>query len=270
MSRAGGVDFPGEVGRDRRADRGRHPRLGPGAAATGQDYDVDPATLDAVLPHVTAIAAEGPVEGLFGPAVPVADDAPTLDRIIGADRTRPGLEVCLTGHTGVHGPGDRPTPDCVLQGPGARRPAPRDGLPQRRRHRRGALTEAERERHGAANSWQSLPGIGPKTAKVIAQAWVGREPDVLVELRSAAKDLGGGDIRAALRGDLHVHSNWSDGSAPIEEMMLAAKELGHEYCALTDHSPRLKVANGLSRLSGCASNSTSSTNCATPSRRCGS
>jgi putative hydrolase len=43
-----------------------------------------------------------------------------------------------------------------------------------------------------------------------------------------------------------VHSNWSDGSAPIEEMMLAAKELGHEYCALTDHSPRLKVANGLS------------------------
>jgi putative hydrolase len=108
------------------------------------------------------------------------------------------------------------------------------------------LTEAERERHGAANSWQSLPGIGPKTAKVIAQAWVGREPDVLVELRSAAKDLGGGDIRTSLKGDLHVHSNWSDGSAPIEEMMLAAKELGHEYCALTDHSPRLKVASGLS------------------------
>jgi putative hydrolase len=108
------------------------------------------------------------------------------------------------------------------------------------------LSEADRERHGAANSWQSLPGIGPKTAKVIAQSWAGREPEVLVELRSAAQDLGGGDIRAALRGDLHVHSNWSDGSAPIEEMMLAAKELGHEYCALTDHSPRLKVANGLS------------------------
>jgi putative hydrolase len=109
-----------------------------------------------------------------------------------------------------------------------------------------ALTDAERDRHGAANSWQSLSGIGPKTAKVIAQAWAGREPDVLVELRSNAADLGGGDIRAALRGDLHVHSNWSDGSAPIEEMMLAAMELGHEYCALTDHSPRLRVANGLS------------------------
>lgn len=76
------------------------------------------------------------------------------------------------------------------------------------------LDEATRERHGQANSWQSLPGIGPKTAKVIAQAWSGREPDMLVELRSAAEDLGGGDIRSALRGDLHVHSNWSDGSAP--------------------------------------------------------
>ncbi|MEV0671604.1 PHP domain-containing protein [Mycobacterium sp. NPDC050441] len=108
------------------------------------------------------------------------------------------------------------------------------------------LTDAQRERLGASNGWQSLPGVGPKTAKVIAQAWAGREPETLVELRSAAEDLGGGDVRAALRGDLHVHSNWSDGSAPIEEMMLAARDLGHEYCALTDHSPRLRVANGLS------------------------
>jgi len=109
-----------------------------------------------------------------------------------------------------------------------------------------ALSEAERERHGAANSWQSLPGIGPKTAKVIAEAWAGREPEVLTELRESAGDLGGGEVRSALRGDLHVHSNWSDGSAPIEEMMFAARELGHEYCALTDHSPRLRIANGLS------------------------
>src|SRR5271165_7513756 len=108
------------------------------------------------------------------------------------------------------------------------------------------LDDAQRERHGRANSWQSLPGIGPKTAKVIDQAWSGREPDALAELRAAADDLGGGDIRAALRGDLHLHSNWSDGSAPIEEMMATAAALGHEYCALTDHSPRLTIANGLS------------------------
>ncbi len=109
-----------------------------------------------------------------------------------------------------------------------------------------ALDAETRDQHGQANSWQRLPGIGPKTALVIAQAWSGRDPDTLLELRCAAEDLGGGDIRAALRGDLHCHSDWSDGSAPIEEMMATAKGLGHEYCALTDHSPRLKVANGLS------------------------
>ncbi len=128
------------------------------------------------------------------------------------------------------------------------------------------LSEADRERHGAANSWQSLSGIGPKTAKVIAQAWAGREPDALAELRSAAKDLGG-DIRAALRGDLDVHSNWSDGSAPIDDMMLAAKELGHEYCALTDS---LSAPQGRERAvsrSVCGNNSTSSTSCAKPWRR---
>jgi putative hydrolase len=109
-----------------------------------------------------------------------------------------------------------------------------------------ALDESERDRLGQTNGWQGLPGIGPKTAKVIAQAWSGQVPDILAELRSGAEDLGGGEIRSALRGDLHCHSNWSDGSAPIEEMMATAKALGHEYCALTDHSPRLKIANGLS------------------------
>ncbi len=109
-----------------------------------------------------------------------------------------------------------------------------------------ALTDEQRAQYGRANSWQALPGIGPKTAKVIAQAWAGHEPDTLIELRESAEDLGGGEIRAALKGDLHLHSNWSDGSAPIEEMMATAQELGHEYCALTDHSPRLTVANGLS------------------------
>lgn len=109
-----------------------------------------------------------------------------------------------------------------------------------------AMTPEHREKVGKANSWQSLPGIGPKTAKVIAQAWAGQEPDTLVQLRAAAADLGGGEIRAAIKGDLHLHSNWSDGSAPIEEMMTTAQELGHEYCALTDHSPRLTIANGLS------------------------
>ena len=81
MTRAGGVDFPAGVGGivalTEVVIHGWDI-----AAATAQAYDVDPATLDAVLPHVTSTAAEGPVEGLFGPAVPIADHAPTLDRVI--------------------------------------------------------------------------------------------------------------------------------------------------------------------------------------------
>ena len=109
-----------------------------------------------------------------------------------------------------------------------------------------ALDEETRDSLGRTENWRSLPGIGPKTATVIAQAWAGREPDALIELRSTATDFGGGAIREALRGDLHCHSNWSDGSAPIEEMAATAAALGHEYLALTDHSPRLTIANGLS------------------------
>jgi putative hydrolase len=52
-------------------------------------------------------------------------------------------------------------------------------------------------------------------------------------------------LRQAVRGDCHLHSDWSDGGSPIEEMALAAVELGHEYMVLTDHSPRLTVARGL-------------------------
>jgi putative hydrolase len=53
-------------------------------------------------------------------------------------------------------------------------------------------------------------------------------------------------MRDALRGDCHTHSDWSDGGSPPLEMAEAARALGHEWIALTDHSPRLTVANGLS------------------------
>ena len=61
-----------------------------------------------------------------------------------------------------------------------------------------------------------------------------------------AAGAGGRRVRSALRGDLHSHSDWSDGGSPIEEMAFTAIELGHDYLVLTDHSPRLTVANGLS------------------------
>jgi len=49
-----------------------------------------------------------------------------------------------------------------------------------------------------------------------------------------------------LKGDLHVHSAWSDGGNTIEEMAKAALKIGYSYIAITDHSESLKVANGLS------------------------
>jgi putative hydrolase len=89
-------------------------------------------------------------------------------------------------------------------------------------------------------------GIGDSTFTVIQQALAGDVPEYLVSLRQKAGVAGPSELRAALRGDLHSHSEWSDGLTPIEAMVDAARRLGHEYLALTDHSPRLRVANGLS------------------------
>jgi putative hydrolase len=98
---------------------------------------------------------------------------------------------------------------------------------------------------------KDLKGVGPKTAAVVVQAHKGQVPEYLAsleesyaELVPAADDVA--EFRAALRGDLHVHSDWSDGGSSIREMAETAMALGHEYMALTDHSPRLTVANGLS------------------------
>jgi putative hydrolase len=100
----------------------------------------------------------------------------------------------------------------------------------------------------AAGTLRELPGIGAKTAAVVEDCVAGRVPATLAELEETAGPLaaGGERVRAALRGDLHTHSDWSDGGSPIEEMVMTASEVGHDYVVLTDHSPRLRVANGLS------------------------
>jgi putative hydrolase len=99
-----------------------------------------------------------------------------------------------------------------------------------------------------AGTLTDLAGIGPSTAAVITDAVHGEMPERLAKLEAAFGPLvkGGEELRARLRGDLHSHSDWSDGGSPIEEMAMTAMELGHEYLVLTDHSPRLTVAHGLS------------------------
>lgn len=104
-------------------------------------------------------------------------------------------------------------------------------------------------RRAADGTLESLKGIGPKTAQVVREALDGRVPGYLEELeRTAGEPLaeGGEALRALLRGDCHLHSDWSDGGSPIEAMGRTAARLGHEWAVLTDHSPRLTVARGLS------------------------
>jgi putative hydrolase len=102
--------------------------------------------------------------------------------------------------------------------------------------------------HHAAGTLQKLPGIGKSTAAVVGEALDGGLPAYLKSLQDRAAPLveGGEELFARIKGDCHSHSSWSDGGSPIEEMVLTAVELGHEWLALTDHSPQLRVANGLS------------------------
>ncbi len=105
----------------------------------------------------------------------------------------------------------------------------------------GELSDRLRE-----GTLQQLPGIGEATALVIAQAAADQEPDYLTRLLDGGPPAPPSALRAAMRGDCHAHSDWSDGGSPPLDMALAARDLGHEWMALTDHSPRLTVANGLS------------------------
>ncbi|MFK4144738.1 PHP domain-containing protein [Streptomyces sp. NPDC004065] len=112
-----------------------------------------------------------------------------------------------------------------------------------------ALPAQEVAERASAGTLESLKGIGPRTAEVVREALSGRVPGYLVKLQQEAREplaRGGEKLRALLRGDCHLHSDWSDGGSPIEEMGRTAARLGHEWAVLTDHSPRLTVARGLS------------------------
>jgi putative hydrolase len=112
-----------------------------------------------------------------------------------------------------------------------------------------ALPAGEVAERAGAGTLTELPGVGDVTARCVAESLAGEEPVYLRRLLDTeGTDLDEATLalRNALRGDCHSHSDWSDGGSPIEEMALAAVELGHEYLVLTDHSPRLTIARGLS------------------------
>jgi len=110
------------------------------------------------------------------------------------------------------------------------------------------VPRAELERRARTGRLTDLKGIGRTTAQVVTEALAGHTPAYLTDLEGRI-DLPPGDrgraLRAALRGDCHLHSDWSDGGSPIAVMARTARDLGHEWAVLTDHSPRLTVARGL-------------------------
>ena len=100
-----------------------------------------------------------------------------------------------------------------------------------------------------AGELRTLPGLGETTERVTIEVLSGQMPEYLQRLEEEATGpvaVGGQELCAVLRGDCHSHSDWSDAGSPIREMAETARELGHEYLVLTDHSPRLTVARGLS------------------------
>ncbi|MET7419274.1 PHP domain-containing protein [Dactylosporangium sp. NPDC005555] len=111
------------------------------------------------------------------------------------------------------------------------------------------LPEGELAERAHKGTLGELKGVGEVTARCVVESLAGEEPVYLRRLESTAGqdlDEATAAMLAALRGDCHTHSEWSDGGSPIDEMALAAAAIGHEYMVLTDHSPRLTVARGLS------------------------
>ncbi|MHB8593974.1 MAG: PHP domain-containing protein [Acidimicrobiales bacterium] len=124
-----------------------------------------------------------------------------------------------------------------------------------RAFRRAAAGAAEVDRDQLADLAErgrlhDIVGVGDTTARVITEALSGAVPSYLLHLEeqeqqhpTPAPEVTA--LRELLKGDCHSHSDWSDGGSPIREMAEAARDLGHGYLAMTDHSPRLTVAHGL-------------------------
>lgn len=112
------------------------------------------------------------------------------------------------------------------------------------------LSDADLWSRVHTNTLTELPGVGASIASLVHDAVLGLESPYLAKLDAETRVVStaeGAVIRKALQGDLHVHTDWSDGGASISEMARAAAALGHSYIAVTDHSGRLTVAKGLDR-----------------------
>lgn len=101
--------------------------------------------------------------------------------------------------------------------------------------RRDGTSVADSLTEGQVYEWLGLPFIAPELRTGTGEVEAG-----------AARTLPQLVRRADIRGDLHMHSTWSDGRDPIEVMVRVAQELGYEYVAITDHSPSSMASRSLS------------------------
>jgi putative hydrolase len=102
--------------------------------------------------------------------------------------------------------------------------------------------------HGS-NELTTLEGVGAGIAKVLAEVLETGHSRYLDRLREQMKQPARDDESvldfSQYKGDVHSHSNWSDGRATMLEMARGAEAIGYTYLGVTDHSPRIKVVNGL-------------------------
>jgi putative hydrolase len=112
-----------------------------------------------------------------------------------------------------------------------------------------ALTRPDLLALHRSNSLTSIEGVGQGIAKVLAELIETGGARYLERLRvetgQAARDDESTLELAGYQGDIHSHTDWSDGRATMLEMARGARALGYRYLGVTDHSPRIKVVHGL-------------------------
>jgi len=112
-----------------------------------------------------------------------------------------------------------------------------------------AIQRPDLTRLHTAHELTTLEGVGPGIAKVLAELMETGHSRYLERLREQMKQPALDDESvldfALYQGDVHSHSNWSDGKATMLEMDRGAEALGYRYLGVTDHSPRITVVHGL-------------------------
>jgi len=112
-----------------------------------------------------------------------------------------------------------------------------------------AISRPDLEALYRANALTTIEGVGAGIAKVVAGLIETGQSTYLQRLRTemdqpTRDDESDLDL-SQYQGDVHSHTNWSDGKATMLDMARGAQALGYRYLGVTDHSPRIKVVNGL-------------------------